>query len=392
VNPHPLSGTRVLVIGAAGFLGSRLVERLVCECRADVRVLVRRVMSAAVTSRFPIDIVVGDITRPADVSVAVRGCGVVFNCVKGSGPDPALRRAADVDGARIVVEAAAAAGARIVHVSTMAVYDRPSDGDFDERFPAAPAGDLYTDTKIAGERTAVETGARLGAHVTVVQPTVIYGPNAGVYGRDILQEMHTHRLVLVDGGRGICNAVYIDDAVSALLLAATKTTGRGDRFLISGPEHPTWQQFLGSFEEMLGGTRTVALPESDALTLWSRSRQRRWLLSECGRILRDDPGIRRRVLSTREGSIARGLVRKVFPEETRRRLRSAPSSHGASAELPIAAVRPWVVRNMARRARARIDKARSVLGYTPVFSLADGMHLTRAWAQWAGLADSSDHA
>src|SRR4051794_37108542 len=96
MTPHPLSGTRVLVIGASGFLGSRLVERLVCECRAEVRVLVRRVMGAALASRFPIEIVVGDITRPADVSRAVRDCGVVFNCVKGTGPDASLRRATDV--------------------------------------------------------------------------------------------------------------------------------------------------------------------------------------------------------------------------------------------------------------------------------------------------------
>jgi hypothetical protein len=33
----------------------------------------------------------------------------------------------------------------------------------------------------------------------------------------------------------------------------------------------------------------------------------------------------------------------------------------------------------------RIDKARSVLGYEPVFGLAAGMRLTEAWAKWAGL-------
>jgi len=349
------------------------------------------VVSAAVISRFPIQISVGDVANPADALSAAQGCRVVFNCVKGNGRDAAVRRAADVDGARIVVDAAAAVGARVVHVSTMAVYDRPQEGEFDEQFPAAPAGDLYTDTKQAGERAALEAGARVGVHVTVVQPTVIYGPNAGVYGRDILEEMRTHRVLLVDGGRGVCNAVYIDDAVSGLLLAATSNTGGGDRFLISGPEHPTWQQFLGCFEEMIGATRTVAMPEADALTLWEQSRRRPWLLSECGRILRGDAAVRRRVLATREGAIARDLVRRILPEETRHRLRTATATDQPS-ELPIAAVRPWVVRNMARRARARISRARSVLGYAPVFSLVDGMRLTRDWANWAGLAHPSDGA
>ena len=58
----------------------------------------------------------------------------------------------------------------------------------------------------------------------------------------------------------------------------------------------------------------------------------------------------------------------------------------APQELPIAPLRPWLVRYLASKARIRIDKARERLGYDPVFGLSEGMRLTEEWARWAGLA------
>jgi len=69
---------RVLVTGASGFIGSRLVERMVVEHNARVRVLVRRVMGAARVARFPVEIVVGDLTQGADVVHALEGCKRIY--------------------------------------------------------------------------------------------------------------------------------------------------------------------------------------------------------------------------------------------------------------------------------------------------------------------------
>jgi nucleoside-diphosphate-sugar epimerase len=389
---HPLAGARTVVLGASGFLGSRLVERLVCECGASVRVMVRRVMSASRIARFPIEIVTGDITSEADVRSAIAGADVVFNCAKGTGPDRAVRRAVDVDGPRLVVEAAAAARARVVHVSTMAVYNLPEEGEFDESSPPAGAGDLYVDSKRAGERAALAAGARLGVPVTVVQPTVIYGPGADVHGTEIVDEMRSHRIMLIDGGIGICNAVFVDDAVTGLLLAATSERSPGERILISGPGHPTWRDFFGHFENMLGAERTVSMSRTEALALWRHSTKRPWLGREVAGLLRHDVDVRRRILATREGALVRRVITALVPAHRRYALR-AGTPRGADARqsgdpiesLPIAPQRPWLIRYMARRARARIDKAATLLGYSPAFPLDTGMQITGDWARWAGL-------
>jgi nucleoside-diphosphate-sugar epimerase len=388
-----LYGARVLVTGASGFLGGRLVERLVAEYGAQVRVLVRRAMSAAPVARFPVEVVVGDVADPHALAISAEGCAVVFHCAKAKGPDPVLRRAVDVDGAGHVVEAARRAGARVVHVSTMAVYQRPSDGLFDETTPDVAKGDLYSDTKLEGEQVALARGAQYGVPVVVVQPAIIYGPNAPC-AFEMLSELRTTRVILPNGGVGICNLVYVDDAVTALVLAATSDRAAGERFLISGPEYPTWAQFVASFESMLGVHRTVSLSEHDALRLWGRSRRSRWLVPEALRAIKTDPRLRERLLGTREAIAARWIATRVLPRSLLGGLRTASrvgDQSGSHDELPIEPVRPWVVRNMTRKARVSIEKAHRILGYVPVFTLDRGMDLTEQWARWAGLIPPPDY-
>jgi nucleoside-diphosphate-sugar epimerase len=378
----------VLVLGASGFLGGRLVERLAVERGAAVRMLVRRVSTGAPAVRFPVEVQVGDLLDTGAVARAMVGCDVVFNCAKGTGGDAARRRAVDVDAAGQVVEAASRVGARVVHVSTFAVYDLPAHGEMDERTPAAPPGDPYADGKRAGERLALETGTRLRVPVTVIQPTVVYGPRAGVHAAEILDEMREGRVILVNGGSGICNAVFVDDVVTALLLAAGTDRGAGDRILVSGGEHPTWAQFFGAFERMLGGDGTTSMTEAEALALWRSSRRRPWLIAEALQSLRDDPALRKRLLASREAIGLRALVQRVAPGLLRSaEQRVAAHRPAARVERAPGPVRPWVVRYLAKRARVRIEKARAVLGYEPAFGLEPGMRLTEHWARWAGLLE-----
>jgi len=386
--PSDLAGAHVLVIGASGFLGGRLVERLVLEHGARVRILVRKVMGAAPLARFPLEVVVGDMLDARAVAAAAQGCSVIFNCAKGKGGNPVLRRAVDSDGVRNVVEAARANGARVVHVSSFVVYDLPREGQIDEQSPAAPRGDAYTDTKRQGEQLALELGARNRVPVVVIQPTVVYGPNAGVHGAEILEELRTSRMILVEGGAGICNAVYVDDVVTALLLAAVCERAPGERFLISGPEYPTWRDFFGAFEHMLGVKRTVSMSSAQALTLWRQSQRRAWLLPELLHGVRRDTALRDRLLATREGMLARQFTERVLwkyfsgPERAPVTI-IAPVS--AEQELPLGPIRPWLVHYLASKVRVRIDKAHKLLGYQPAFDLEAGMRLTEEWARWARL-------
>lgn len=388
--PAELAGARVLVTGAAGFLGRRVVERLAAD-GARVRVLVREIARAAPLSRFPIEIAAGDVAHAEDVAAAVAGCELVLHCAKGTRGTPAERRQVDVAGTRNVLEAAAAHGVgRVVHVSTVVVYEDPGAGVLDERAPRTRSRDPYRAGKRDGEELALSYATRGVLPVTVIQPTVVYGPHAGVYGREIVEELRTGLLPLVDGGDGTCNAVFVDDVVTAMLLAAVHPAAPGEAFLVTGPEPTTWRTFYAAFERMLGLESTVPMSAADALALWKRSSRRPWLAPEALRAVREDGRLRARLLATREGRLIRRAAERILPASFFAPERWEHAPRGTETDdRELVPLRPEVIDFLASRTTVSGEKAQRVLGFRPAFDLETGMWLTERWARHDGLLDAS---
>ena len=381
---------RALVTGASGFIGRRVVERLFLEAHADVRALVRDYGAAAPVARFPVELVRGDVLNAESLLEAVRGCDVVFHCATGTSWILRERRRVDVDGTRNVLEAAAAGGARVVLLSTVLVYGITPDGPLDERAPRRRTGDLYADAKLRAERIAAELSRRV--EVTTLEPTAVYGPWAGVYGYSVLNALRDRPVLLVDGGRGICNLVYVDDLVSAMLAAATSREAVGERLLITGPDHVTWKGFYERFAEMLGvADRLIEMPLSEVVRDWRRSGWRRpSVFGEAARALREGH-LRERLYETREGAAAMRVAQAVLPPNVFRereakaaRRREAPRQDQRPAPL---ALRPFTARFQATRTYVRTEKARRLLGYDPSFDFRRGSQVMEQWARWAGLLD-----
>lgn len=383
-----LAGRQVLVTGAGGFIGGRLAERLVLEHGAEVRALVRNLAGAARLARFPVTVVRGDVTHPADLEAAIAGCSLVFHCAYGTSGSQKHRAWVNTEGTRRVLAAARKAGvARIVYLSTLMVYGRTADGDLDETAPRRRFGNPYSDSKLEAERIALSSGLP----VAVLQPTAVYGPYGGVWTEAVLRTLKTGRQILVDGGEGLANAVYVDDLVSAMLLAAVEEAAVGEAFLISGEEPVAWRELFGRFARMLGGEpRTVDMTEAEALAYWRRSRrQRPRALGEALRILKQEQRIRERIERTREVLWLREKASAVLPESWQQRIKARLGSGGRPAtpdrELPIHPLSPELIAFFRARTRVRIDKARRSLGYEPAFDFETGMDLTERWARWANL-------
>jgi len=388
-----LAGRRVLVTGAGGFIGGRLVERLVLECGAEVRALSRRIVGAVRLARFPVSIVRGDVTDRGDVEAAADGCDVIFHCAYGTRGSQRSRGKVNRLGTRNVLEAAARAGVgRVVHLSTLMVYGETPDGDLTEEAPRRRLGNVYADSKRLAERTALEFARSGRVAATVLQPTAVYGPYGGVWTERVLAALTTGRVILVDGGRGLANHVYVDDLVSAMLLAAVEPAAVGEAFLVSSAEPATWRELYGAFERMIGAERTVSMSADEARALWRRHRRARpWALPELIAAVRGDQALRDRLFETRELVVLRELASTLLPESRQQRIKdwiARGRERGAAGdpdELPIHPLDPGGIAFSQARTRVSIDKARRVLGYRPAWDLEAGAAMTERWARWADL-------
>lgn len=282
-----LTGTRVLVTGANGFLGRALVARGTA-LGADVRGL-------DVNADPARNVVAGDINEPAGWATHVEGCDIVVHtaAVVTNNVDPVVAWHVNVIGTRRVLDAATAAGvSRFVYISTMgaarfaqietAAVERYLPGELlDERWPLMPIGNPYTDTKIAAEHVTLAAHAAGRIAATVIRPADIYGPGCRPWVLEPLAAVRSGRFLLPNHGKGLFTAIYVDDIVDGIIAAATTPAAAGQIVHLGGEAPITTAEYFGHFYRMLGkpgpprsySTRTaVALAEAGRLMFRIRRR------------------------------------------------------------------------------------------------------------------------
>ena len=227
---------KVLVTGAAGFLGRHIARRLLAE-GLEVTAFDRQ----APDDR-DLRSVVGDFLDPEAIASAARGHEVICHIgaigdVYLAASHPGLAAAVNVTGSVHVAAAAREVDARVIYASTWEVYGKPRYQPIDEQHPCEP-DHPYNITKLAGERMLVAADRLQRVPVVSLRLGTAYGPGLrpnSVFRIFIDRARRGEPLVIQGDGSQGRQFTHAADISQAFLLAC-RSEVHGEVFNIVGPE------------------------------------------------------------------------------------------------------------------------------------------------------------
>lgn len=255
----------VLVTGGRGLVGSHVIEAL-RSVGEDVRVFD------------------GDVTDPGAWRRAGDGIrGIVHAAARVAQRLPfAEFERINVGGTRLAVETARATGARLIHVSSVAVFGRTAAyaagaGAVDEDFPFGPIPehDFYARTKRLAEAVVRDSGLSAAA----IRPNVIYGERDKLFTARVIKVLRTGIMPRIGRGTNHLSCVYVGNVAAAIVAALGKRIPGFRAYNITADAAPalTEREFMEAFADALGvRVRRIPVPVFVARLgagLWARWRR-----------------------------------------------------------------------------------------------------------------------
>lgn len=247
----------ILVTGATGLVGNNVVRRLLAD-GAAVRVLVRSGQRSREFEDLDIEIAPGDITDAASLRQACKGVAAVVHSagyVQLGRTQLDVHRAINVEGTRNVADAALAAGAKLVHVSScdaLGVRSATEPADEDTE-PNGRVRAPYAITKREAELVVIDAVAR-GLDAAIVNPGFMLGPWdwKPSSGRMLLEVARGRGMFAPRGHFSVCDVRDVAEGI----VAALDRGAAGRRYILAG----TTMRYVDAwrlFAEVTGGRRPL---------------------------------------------------------------------------------------------------------------------------------------
>jgi len=191
----------------------------------------------------------------------------------------------------------------------------------------------------------------------VIRPTVVFGPFSPLWTIGAIKRVLSGGWENTSDITGLCNPVHIDDLVKGLFLCVENDAAVGQKFILSGPEPISWNDFFNAYKDIAGLEHSSSSSGQKDLKTGG---------SFVGPLLRSNIRLLRRVIEPQMIDIYEWL--KV--------------SHPALARKLSALLSGGVQKNEKKKYNQRavylIEKARELLGYAPC-PFEEGMRDTDEW-------------
>lgn len=239
----------ILVTGAAGFLGSKLVNALLSQGKR-VRVLVHRRALADAGNHSSLDVITGDLGDPDVVDRAIRGVQVVYHVGAAMNGSWADYESGTIWGTKNVVASCLRHQVtKLVYVSSLSVLQyaglpprvRLDESSSLEPFPEKRGN--YANSKLKAEEIVMEAVRNHALKAVILRPGSIFGPGAEEvppYGIIPIGS----RWIVMGNGNALLPLVYVDDVVDALLKSAECDEATGQIIHLVDPEQITQREYL----------------------------------------------------------------------------------------------------------------------------------------------------
>jgi nucleoside-diphosphate-sugar epimerase len=353
---------RIAVLGSNGFVGSHTVRCLRAQ-GVQTRAVVRRRDSLLPDDH---ECRIADACDVYALRHAFAGCETVVHAALG--PNEVI-----VGSIAPVYAAAQAVGVkRVVYISSGSVHGQSPAPGTDERSRLhTHHAFTYNTAKVRAERKLRRLRRRGTVEIVILRPTIVFGPGSR-WVFDFGDALRRGTACVVDGARGICNSIYVDNLGYAVLLASRAEHVDGEVFLVGDRETVTWRDLYRPIAEALGydidAVPSVSPPQrrpsfKDTYLAGVRSSEAaRWVSSR---------------VPAHAKEMVKGSVRML------RGRSPATASTRAVAQEVASAPAPSVPDEIAelQRCRWRLpnDKAVRMLAYDPPVSFAAGCQRSVDW-------------
>jgi len=243
----------VLVTGGTGFIGRRLIDRLLAT---NLELVSFALPGEAVPEHWGerVKVLRGEITKAEDVNAAMSGIHTVFHlaAVVGRGAYD-VNWAVTVEGSRNVYDAAVQNRTKVVLASSIVVYGNQIQTRIcHEGLDHGEYQGAYSRAKMAQEKLALAYQADRGLELVVVRPANVYGEGSGPWVEGMLGLIQTDMLPILGDGSGNAGLVHVANLVEAFLLAAADPKAVGQVYTACDNLDVTWGRYLNDLAAMVG--------------------------------------------------------------------------------------------------------------------------------------------